>query len=228
MKKNHLLFQHLEDISWRVLEEYPQVAQEMIRRHAGIYALYRKRKLYYVGLASSLMGRLKTHVKDRHRGLWDRFSVYLTTADTDIKEIESLLIQIASPAGNRVGGRLARSQSLRSHFNTRIREIDDDRRALLMGGGVAQRRIRQKTKHGTGTLMLAGLFERRTPLRGVYKKKTYRATLRRDGHISYKGQLFKSPQGAARVALGRVKNGWAFWRYRNESGKWVRLLSLKR
>ena len=97
-----------------------------------------------------------------------------------------------------------------------------------MGGAVAQRRIQQKTRRGTGTLVLAGLFERRTPLRGEYRGKTYRATLRRDGYISYKGRLFESPQGAARAALGRPRRGWYFWRYRDETGEWVRLLSLKR
>ena len=77
-KKKHLVIQHMEDISWRVMEEYPQVVKELIKGKAGIYALYRKRKLYYVGLATNLMGRLKTHIKDRHHGAWDRFSVYLT------------------------------------------------------------------------------------------------------------------------------------------------------
>jgi restriction endonuclease S subunit len=30
------------------------------------YALFRRGKLYYVGLASDLRGRLRTHVKDHH------------------------------------------------------------------------------------------------------------------------------------------------------------------
>ena len=41
----------------------------MIKRRAGVYALYRKQeKLYYVGLASNLMGRSKAHLRDRHTG----------------------------------------------------------------------------------------------------------------------------------------------------------------
>jgi len=228
MTKKHLLVQHLEDVSWQVLEVYPQLARDMIRRRAGIYALYRKRKLYYVGLASSLMGRLKTHLKDRHHGLWDRFNVYLTSGGVDIKEIESLLLRIANPSGNRVGGRLSKSENLRSLLNRKMTELDDDRRARLMGGQVAQRRIRHKTRRGTGTLMLAGLFERRTPLRGEYQGTRYRASLRRDGYISYGGKLYKTPQAAASAALGRVMRGWYFWRYRDENGNWVRLRVLKR
>jgi hypothetical protein len=64
-----LVLRHLEDVSWRVLEEYPEVIKTMVRRQAGIYVLYRRDKLYYVGLASNLMGRLKSHLKDRHHGL---------------------------------------------------------------------------------------------------------------------------------------------------------------
>ncbi len=37
----------------------------MIRRRAGIYVLYRRDKLYYVGLAGNLMGRLKGYLQAR-------------------------------------------------------------------------------------------------------------------------------------------------------------------
>jgi len=53
-----LVLQHLEDISWKVLEEYPEIIRRMITGKWGVYALYRKDKLYYVGLANNLMGRL--------------------------------------------------------------------------------------------------------------------------------------------------------------------------
>ena len=82
-----LVTQHLEGISWRVLEEYPEIVRKLIRRQAGVYALYRRNKLYYVGLASNLMGRLKSHLRDRHNGAWDKFSVYLTVRDEHIKEL---------------------------------------------------------------------------------------------------------------------------------------------
>jgi hypothetical protein len=74
----------LEHISWRVLDEYPEVIRRLIRTKSGIYALYRGHRLYYVGLADNLMGRLKGHLRDRHRGLWDRFSVYLTVDSSAI------------------------------------------------------------------------------------------------------------------------------------------------
>ncbi|NJD21133.1 MAG: GIY-YIG nuclease family protein, partial [Melioribacter sp.] len=88
-KQKHLVLQHLENISGKVLQEYVAVIKDFIKGKAGVYALYGKEKLYYVGLASNLMNRLKIHLNDRHRGLWDRFSVYLTVHDEHMKELES-------------------------------------------------------------------------------------------------------------------------------------------
>ena len=185
-KPKRLVVQHLEDISWRVLEQYPQIVQEMIRGRAGVYALYRKRKLYYVGLASNLMRRLKTHLKDRHHGAWERFSVYLTVHDEHLKELESLILRIVNPTGNKTLGKFTNSESLRSKLNSRMKEADADRRALFIGGHVARRRLRSKTKKGKGTKCLAGAVDRRIVLRSTYNGKQYRATLRKDGRIGFK------------------------------------------
>ena len=65
-KNRKLVLQHLEDVSGRLLEAYPQVVKAMIRGKSGVYALYNKGKLYYVGLAKNLMGRLRQHLRDRH------------------------------------------------------------------------------------------------------------------------------------------------------------------
>src|SRR3954452_5460717 len=98
-RRAQLVCQQMENISSLVLEEYQDIIRRYIRGRNGVYALYKGEKLYYVGLATSLNGRLKQHLKDRHRGAWDRFSVYLTIADHHIKELESLLLRISKPAG---------------------------------------------------------------------------------------------------------------------------------
>ena len=226
-KQKRLVVQHLEDISWQVLEEYPQIVREMIRGRAGVYALYRRRKLYYVGLASNLMRRLKTHLKDRHHGVWDRFSVYLTVHDEHVKELESLILRIVNPSGNKTRGKFTNSESLRSKPNSRMKEADADRRALFIGGHVARRRLRSKTKKGKGTKRLAGVVDRRIVLKANYNGKQYRATLRKDGRIGFKKKTYDSPTGAARAVVRRRCNGWSFWRYRNENGEWVRLSELR-
>ncbi len=223
-----LVLCHLENVSGRVLELYPGIIRKMIRRQAGIYVLYRKGKLYYVGLASNLMGRLNTHLRDRHHGYWDRFSVYLTIDDQHMKELESLLLRIIGPSGNRAGGKFIDSQNLHPVLNRAMSEHDKDRRALLLGGPVARRRMRNKSRQGTGTVQLAGMVDRRIALRGAYHQQPYRATLRRDGYISFGGKLYESPSGAARAATGAgAANGWMFWNYRSK-GKWIPLSNIRK
>ncbi len=226
--QKRLVIQHLENISWKVLEMYPRVVKQMIRRRSGVYALYRKNRLYYVGLANNLMARLKTHLRDRHHGSWDRFSVYLTVHDDHMKELESLVLRIVNPSGNKQIGKFANSKNLRLTLNQQMKEVDADRRALLIGGQIARRRRRTKTKKGKGTKVLAGIVDRRIALKATYRGRKLRATLRKDGSIGFRNKLYDSPTGAARIATGRNCNGWEFWSYRNEKGEWVKLRELRR
>jgi len=54
-KVNNIVCQYLESISRKALERYQKVIKRYVRDRHGVYALYRKNKLYYVGLASSEM-----------------------------------------------------------------------------------------------------------------------------------------------------------------------------
>lgn len=227
-KKDRLLLGFLESISWRVLEEYPQVVADLIRSKAGVYALYKNNRLYYVGLASNLMGRIKHHLKDRHKGLWDRFSVYVTQRNEHVKQLESLLLRIATPAGNRVKGNFGGSANLYRTLNREMTAHDADKRASLLGGHAARQRRRRKTADSKGTLVLAGIVERRLPLMGRYKGKVYRATLRKDGYISFKGRLYDSPSAAAKRVIKHAANGWAFWHYKEGAKNWPPLSELRR
>lgn len=225
---NPLFLGHLEGISGKVLEEYPVLVRDLIRGKSGVYALYRQHRLYYVGLASNLMGRIKQHLKDRHSGLWDKFSVYITPDGGHTRVLESLLLRISRPPGNRVKTNLRQSTNLYNRLNRIMKQSDADRRSRLLGGRVARRRIRTRANEGAGTLSMAGVVERRMPLRAEVRGKPVRATLRRSGHVSFRGKLYNSPSEAGKKALGYPVNGWAFWRYRNESRKWVPLSRLRR
>ena len=169
MRRKHLLLQHLEKVSRRVLEEYRDLIRDMIRDRDGVYALYRRDRLYYVGLASNLMRRLNAHLNDRHRGSWDRFSVYLTVRGEHMKELESLMLRIAQPPGNKQSGKFKASDNLRALLNRGIKDHDDDHRALLLGGHIARRRRRSKATKGKGTVVLAGLVARRLVLRATHR-----------------------------------------------------------
>ena len=192
-----------------------------------MYALYRGSRLYYVGLAANLMGRLKGHLKDRHRRLWDRFSVYLTLDDSNMKELESLLLRIAKPPGNKVTGRFAGSENFRSALNRIMTGADADRRASILGGHLAERRWRVKTSRAKGVAPLAGISDKSIQLRATYEGRHYWARLRRDGTIRYSGKPFRSPSAAGRAVVRGGCKGWKFQHYREGPRRWVPLRAMK-
>ena len=85
---------------------------EIMRGYAGVYALYNKGKLYYVGLASNLYSRIRGHTKDKHRGKWDSFAIFRIGRVRYLKYIETLLLRVASPRGNSLSGHLHRDADL--------------------------------------------------------------------------------------------------------------------
>src|SRR5688572_4399360 len=132
-KRAQLVCQQMENVSSLVLEEYQDIIRGMIRGRNGVYALYKGEKLYYVGLATNLRGRLKQHLKDRHRALWDRFSVYLTIGDHHIKEMESLLLRIVRPAGNKQIGKFVRCENLNKKLARSIKTLQREQLASILG-----------------------------------------------------------------------------------------------
>ena len=227
-RKNTIVRGYFERVSWKVLDKHRLAVRDLIRGHAGIYALYKNDHLYYVGLAANLMSRVNHHLRDRHKGKWDRFSVYLTIVDEHIRPLEALMIRIARPAGNRVQGRLAGASDLARTLAREMSERAKDDVAALIGGSAARRRRRSKAKGIRGSLALANLLERPLRLRAIYKGKEYRASLRRNGQIQFAGKLFGSPNMAARQIVRRPVDGWHFWRYRRGPKEWVSLRQIKR
>ena len=115
----------LEGISKRVFSNYsPQITQ-LAGEKPGIYALYKRDKLYYVGLATDLKRRLKHHLADQHAKYWDTFSLYLVHREAHLKDLEAMTIRIAKPEGNGIkGGRIV-------SLEPQLRALIDEFHALL-------------------------------------------------------------------------------------------------
>jgi hypothetical protein len=126
--KTGLVIEHLEGISRSAMNRYPDIITEFARGRSGVYALYKGKDLYYVGLAKNLRSRLHGHIRDRHAEAWDHFNIYLTQGDEHLKELESLVLRIASPKGNRISGKFLGSSDLKGVFRKRI--IDSQKREL--------------------------------------------------------------------------------------------------
>ncbi len=224
-----LVSQYLEGISRTALAEYQQFFREQARRRNGVYALYRKKKLYYVGLARDLRGRLRTHLRDKHGESWDRFSMYLTVGDDHIRELESLVLRIVRPTGNRQTGKFARAQNLRREFTRRVKQDAAEHLSELLGVEQASRTARLSAG-STNKGVLATYVPRPMRLRARYKGKVLKARVLRNGVISFASKKFRSPSMAACAALPhrRAVNGWSFWRYERAPGDWVMLRELRR
>jgi len=72
----------------------------------GIYALYNRGKLVYVGLSErSLRSRLRSHARTK-KGKWSHFKWWQVKNDRYIKDIESLILQINQPKLNKIKGKM--------------------------------------------------------------------------------------------------------------------------
>lgn len=213
-KTPKLVTQFLEKIAREALQSHFDIVRTFVGRRNGVYALYRKGKLYYVGLASDLRGRLKTHLKDRHGDAWDSFSVYLTIGDQHLRELESLMHRIAEPPGNKQLGKFSGAESIIRKFDKAIEEKQKQERDRILGVEEKEEEVRH-------------LIPRAIRLRGYLKGQTFKATLRRDLTVRWKGRLYKSPSAAATAVCKRGSNGWWFWHYQRSPGDWVRIDALR-
>ena len=231
-KPNGLVLEHLERVSRTALEKHQTIIRDYVRRRHGIYALYRDDKLYYIGLASSLGGRLKQHLRDRHSNSWNYFSVYITSKSDHMRELEALALRIVKPKGNKQSGRLAHSQNLRRHFEAAIKQKYDEERANLFMSPARQRRARPSGDRD-GQLRgkrssVSGLFDTARALRAWHEGYEYSAKLLTNGGIKYENTEFNSPSHAARQIVVRNRNGLTFWHCKNHAGEWTPLKSFMR
>jgi hypothetical protein len=218
---------HLEGVSVRTFQTHRAELKASLFQQHGIYALYRRGKLYYVGLAKNLFSRLFQHTHDRHERKWDRFSAYVTRREHQVKELESLALRIMVPQGNRVKGRLRGSADLAPDLVRTILNHHQYSLGELFGGKQAKKARRRASKWETGAGLLKRINGRRRKLVGWLHGREYHAVLLRSGMIRVDDEEFETPLAAARAATGRPLNGWAFWRFRERRG-WRKLNSLKR
>ncbi len=225
-----LISQHLENISREALEKYEPVIRGLVRRREGIYALYRKNKLYYVGLASNLNNRLKQHLRDRHGDSWDHFSVYLMIGDHHLRELESLILRTTRPPGNKQKGKFSKSENLSRKLRNQFRLSQKKELDLLFGNDTAKHVIKRNNQKNEQLKAILGNYKNvGTQLRAEFKGTIIKAIIRADGTIRYKGQVFTSPSLAASAACNRkTANGWHFWKYERAPGDWVKLDFLRK
>ena len=231
-----LVCQHLENVSREVLQHYSEIIRTFVRGRHGVYALYRKGRLHYVGLATNLRARINQHLRDRHAETWDHFSLYLTVGHQHLREIESLLVRIGRPRGNRTKPKFLRSESLRPGLRRQVSECQRRELEKLFPGGARQDPKRQKAKkpelpppRGRKPTLAPYVAKRKGfPIRFRFKGRLHKGRVRADGTISYQGQVFTSPSTAARAVTKKASDGWKAWQYERAPGDWLPLSELRR
>jgi len=228
-KRTQLVCQHLENISREALERHQEIIRQYVRGRQGVYALYRREKLYYVGLATNLRNRLKHHLRDRHGQSWDRFSVYFTIGDNHLRELEALILRVVKPSGNKQMGKFVRSEDLRRRFSKDLNQSNRNEKAEILGTAIPSRKRHESVKHSDGRKpVLAEFISRPMVLRAKFKGKIIAARVRRNGTVRFAGKVYTSPSVAGAAACKRKTcNGWTFWQYERAPGDWVLLDTLR-
>jgi hypothetical protein len=228
--KDQLVSEYLEDVSREVLEKYQEIITEFTHRRRGIYALYSGSKLYYVGLATDLRQRLKTHLTDRHEPHWDRFSVYLTISRKHTKGLESLALRIFQPTGNRVKGKFFKADDLQGQFRQQVRDMLDKEFLRIAGSTkkVQSKEMAPKSKATGRRPTMSNVVHGKMKLRFRYKGITYWGTVRTDGTIKFKGKIYNSPSMACNHIIKRAVDGWHMWEFERAPGDWVKIDVLRK
>tara|TARA_B100000953_G_C17725517_1_gene327041 strand:- start:11 stop:346 length:336 start_codon:yes stop_codon:yes gene_type:complete len=96
--------------------------ERILGKKKGIYALYKKDKLYYVGKSTDLNYRLQSHMSNKHQHKWDKFSLFIIKNPKYVTDVETALINIAKPTGNATGARIPKDKALQKLVKHAIRE----------------------------------------------------------------------------------------------------------
>ena len=223
MKK--IITKKIESISKNIFEKFKEPISKLVKGQHGVYALYDEGELYYVGKAVDLERRVKQHLKDNHKALWTHFSLFFTEKKEYISIIESIIISIAQPLGNKIKPKGKIDNKDIKLLEKMIKEQQDRERTEMFGRKVVVRPLKNKSQRPS----LEGYFKSSRPLKKNYKGKEYTATLLTTGEIKFRGKLYSTPTAAAMqiIESESVKvNGWMFWFVKNDEGNWVKLNDL--
>ena len=124
-EKGSLIEYLWEDIKRDYFETVKKELKGVLKEKKGIYALYYRKKLVYVGLATNLYWRTHHHLKSK-RLKWDTFSIFVLPTKNlkHLRDLETTVVRIAKPKGNRIEGRLPREKEcfLKNEMKSKVRE----------------------------------------------------------------------------------------------------------
>ncbi len=210
-----LITHSLVNVSKEMFKQHPTLITQIVEKRSGIYALYKNKELYYVGRAAQLKSRVKRHLSNHHYPNWTHFSFYVVE-NSWIGEIESILVRIAKPKGNKANPK-GRDISLNKDLSNLLKKTFNETHDILLPGAKTSRsKIAQNR-------ILKGLVDKNTSIFRTYKGVKHTAVLTPAGTIRYKSKIYSSATAAAKAVVDGRVNGWRFWKIKNSAKQFVKL-----
>lgn len=103
----------------------------------------------------------------------------------------------------------------------------------MLGNGkrkATRKKVKKRRKKAKGVERpLKGTFPGGKVIYATYKGKEYKAWVRTNGGIRFRGRTYDTPSGAAKVIIERgAVNGWNFWKYKDGSGNLATIGNLRK
>ena len=227
--KGSIITDKLEKVGKELVhkKEIKEILRKHIGKVSGVYVLYNKEKIYYVGKATTdnLIKRVSQHLKDKHSKKWDKFSLYPTENKQYAEDIEAIIISIGKPIGNTntpfLGPKEKKTNSL---IKNECKKLQAKEMEKMFGSKDKKNLYKINQKQPNKAVSLNNPFKTKKVLKKIYKGKAYKALWLTSGQIEYKNKRYSSPTSVAKVVSGRkVINGKEFWRVQNNEGDWVQI-----
>ena len=236
-----LFTEKLEKIHKDIFKDHRNALLKLVGKSHGVYALYKRDRLYYVGKASDLKKRVGEHLNDIHARKWTHFTAFLTSKSEDIKDIEAVLIIIADPDGNTNKPKSSAKDMLKS-LEALIKEEQEEKRRKILGKKSTSKKkkdvskkkkskaIRKQSTLNSETgknklVKMKQLFDADLIKEGdtwYFKnnKKNIEGIITSDGQLKVGGKTYTSHHKAGKEAMNWPScNGWNHWQYRDEQGE---------
>ena len=165
----------LENIPRESFERIADAIEKTMKGESGIYALYKNDRLYYVGLARDLKGRVKKHTRDKHAGKWNKFSIYTIKKAKYLGDVETIILRIGKPKGNDQLGRIPKLRALQKIL---VKEAKKKVKESKDAVKEANEKVKESKEEEKNLKKLTSDLRKRSRIKKT-KKKTSRRTTRK-------------------------------------------------
>lgn len=120
IEKGSIIRYSLDNVKREYFDVIKRELKNALKNCSGIYALYKRDKLVYVGLATNMYWRMKGHSKAK-RFDWDKASLFIIPNLKYLRDVETAIVRIAKPKYNAIKGRVKDEHYLERVLNRLVK-----------------------------------------------------------------------------------------------------------